>query len=75
MLKHFSLLKASIEKALIDLNHSVRLEDSNFDMLIDIIDVLTPIKLTVEVLSVRHANLCSADAACKYLFKQLANKN
>jgi hypothetical protein len=74
MLERFALLKASIQKALIDLNHPVRLEDSDFDLINEIIDVLVPVKLTVDALGRRDANLCTADAALKFLFKQLNEK-
>jgi hypothetical protein len=67
-------LKASIQKAAIDLNHPVRLEDSDFDLINEILDVLVPVKLTVDALGRRDANLCTADAALKFLFKQLNEK-
>lgn len=75
MLERFSLLKTCIQKALIDLNHPIRLEDADFDLVNKIVDVLTPIKLTVEAICRRDANLCTADAALKFLIKQLSSKN
>jgi hypothetical protein len=74
MLERFSLLKTSIQKALIDLNHPVRSEDPDFDLLTKIVDVLTPIKLTLEALCRRDANLCTTDAALEFLLKQLSSK-
>lgn len=75
MLERFYLLKACIQKALIDLNHPIRLEDVDFELVNKIVDVLTPIKLTVEAICRRDANLCTADAALKFLIKQLSSKN
>lgn len=75
MLERFNLLKTSIQKALIDLNHPIRLEDDDFELVNKIVDVLTPIKLTVEAICRRDANLCTADAALKFLIKQLSSKN
>lgn len=75
MLERFYLLKTCIQKALIDLNHPIRLEDVEFELVNKIVDVLTPIKLTVEAICRRDANLCTADAALKFLIKQLSSKN
>lgn len=71
MLERFALLKVSVQKALIDLNNPVLLEESDFDLINEIIKVLAPVKLTVEALCRSDANLCTADAALKFLFKQL----
>lgn len=75
MLERFNLLKTCVQKALIDLNHPIRLEDDDFELVDKIVDVLTPIKLTVEAICRRDANLCTADAALKFLIKQLSSKN
>ncbi|GBP65678.1 hypothetical protein EVAR_98391_1 [Eumeta japonica] len=75
MLERFYLLKSCIQKALIDLNHPICLEDVEFELVNKIVDVLTPIKLTVEAICRRDANLCTADAALNFLIKQLSSKN
>lgn len=75
MLERFYLLKICIQKALIDLNHPICLEDVEFELVNKIVDVLTPIKLTVDAICRRDANLCTADAALKFLIKQLSSKN
>lgn len=75
MLERFILLKTSIQKSLIDLNHPVSLEDSDYNLITEITDVLAPIKLTVEAIGHRDSNLCTADAAFKFLFKELSEKN
>ncbi|GBP26293.1 hypothetical protein EVAR_95462_1 [Eumeta japonica] len=67
--------KSCIQKALIDLNHPICLEDVEFELVNKIVDVLTPIKLTVEAICRRDANLCTADAALNFLIKQLSSKN
>lgn len=71
MLERFAFLKASLRKALIDLNNPVQLEESDFELIDEIIKVLAPVKLTVEALCRTDANLCTADAALKFLFQQL----
>lgn len=53
MLERFVLLKSSIQKALIDLSHPICLNDNDFALMIEIIDVLAPVKLTLEALSPR----------------------
>ncbi|GBP75327.1 hypothetical protein EVAR_38390_1 [Eumeta japonica] len=49
-------------------------EDVEFELVNKIVDVLTPIKLTVEAICRRDANLCTADAALNFLIKQLSSK-
>jgi len=75
MLERFILLKTSIQKSLIDLNHPIHLEDSDYNLITEITDVLAPVKLTVEAIGRRDANLCTADAAFKFLFEELFEKN
>uniref|UniRef100_A0A2S2QKB9 HAT C-terminal dimerisation domain-containing protein n=1 Tax=Sipha flava TaxID=143950 RepID=A0A2S2QKB9_9HEMI len=75
MLERFILLKTCIQKSLMDLNHPVRLEDSDYNLITEITEVLTPVKLTVEAIGRRDATLCTTDAAFKFLFKELFEKN
>ncbi|KAL4083320.1 hypothetical protein QTP88_028649 [Uroleucon formosanum] len=75
ILAHFILLKTSIQKSLIDLNHPVSFEDSDYNLITEITDVLAPIKFTVEAIGRRDSNLCIADVAFKFLFKELSEKN
>uniref|UniRef100_A0A8D8YA29 BED-type domain-containing protein n=1 Tax=Cacopsylla melanoneura TaxID=428564 RepID=A0A8D8YA29_9HEMI len=72
MIERFVLLKSCIQKALIDAKYQIKLEDCDFDVLKEIIGILAPIKLTVEALCRRDANLCTADAALKFLLHQLS---
>lgn len=71
MIERFVALKSCIQKALIDVKFQIKLEERDFNVLEEIVGVLTPIKLTVEALCRRHSNLCTADAALKFLLGQL----
>lgn len=75
MLERFALLKISIQKALLDLDNPVHLKECDFHLINEITKVLDPAKLTVEALCRSDANLCTADAAIKFLFKQLNEKH
>ncbi|XP_047134946.2 uncharacterized protein LOC124812399 [Hydra vulgaris] len=68
MLERFLALKTCIQKALIDLNHLVSLNESDFVVLSEIIEVFAPVKLAVDALCRRNANLCTADAVLIFLF-------
>lgn len=59
MLERFLSLKTCIQKALIDLKSPIIYEEDDFNIIADIIDVLTPVKLTVKALCRRDANLCT----------------
>ena len=74
MLERFLALKTCIQKALIDLNHPVFLNESDFVVLSEIIEVLAPVKLAVDALCRRDAYLCTADAVLIFLFQQIAQK-
>ena len=73
-LELFLALKTCIQKALIDLNHPVSLNESDFVVLLEIIEVLAPVKLAVDALCRRDANLCTADAVLIFLFQQIVLK-
>lgn len=75
MLERFDLLKNSVKKALIDLNNPVQFEESDFQLINEIIKVLAPAKLSVEALCRSDANLCTADATLKFLFQQLRDND
>ena len=68
MLEHFLASKTYMQKALIDLNHPVSLNESNFVVLSEIIEVLAPVKLAVD------ANLCTEDAVLIFLSQQIVQK-
>lgn len=68
ILKRFTLLKVCVQKALTDLNNPVHLDESDFDIINEIV------QLTVEDLCRSDANLGTLDGAFNFLFKQL-NQN
>lgn len=72
MLERFALLKVSVQIALIDLKNPVEIGEADFGIIDEIIKVLAPVKLTVQALCRTDANLCTAAAAIKFLFKELA---
>lgn len=74
MFERFLSLKTCIQKALIDLKSPIIFEEDDFNIIADIIDVLTPVKLTVEALCRRDANLCTADAVLKLLMSEISKK-
>ena len=74
MLERFLASKTYIQKALIDLNHPVSLNESDFVVLSEIIEVLAPVKLAVDVLCRQDASLCTADAVLIFLFQQIVQK-
>lgn len=71
MLSRFLLLKDCIMKTLIDLAIPNTLNDSDFERLIDIVDSLEPVKLTVLALCRHDANLYTADIAFNFMFEEL----
>nr|CAI5846274.1 unnamed protein product [Callosobruchus analis]CAI5870182.1 unnamed protein product [Callosobruchus analis] len=71
MLERFSLLKDCIQKSLIDTSNSSSITDEDFKTIDVVIDVLRPIKLAVEALCQRDANLITADITLKFLLEQL----
>jgi hypothetical protein len=75
MLERFDLLRNSVKKALIDLNNPIQFEESDFQLINEIIKVLAPVKLSVEALCRSDANLCTADATLKFLFQQLRDND
>lgn len=75
MLERFVLLKDCIQKSLIDVNSPVVINDGEFQIMKDIIQCLEPVKLTVEAICRKDANLCTADASFKFLFDELTKLN
>lgn len=59
---------------MIDLKYPIIFEENDFNIIADIVDVLTPVKLTVEALCRRDANLCTADAVLKLLMTEMSKK-
>lgn len=75
MLERFFEIKSCIQKALIDLNTSYAFSESEFKLLSETIASLLPIKLTVEALCRKDANLLTASAAINFMIMSLEKMN
>lgn len=75
MLERFVLLKSSIQKAVVDLKEPIEISNNEFKILKELLDALTPIKLTVEALCKQNTNLIMADTAFKFMFRELKIQN
>jgi len=64
MLHCFVTVKNCILKATIDIKSPVQLSDADMDNIQEIVSALELVKLAVEALCQRDANLVSADAVC-----------
>ena len=73
MIERFLKLKKCIEKALIDLNEQFSVSQGEYLLLDDILFSLQPMKLAIEALGRRDANLLMADGILKLFFSQLDN--
>jgi len=71
MLSRFSLLRTSIQKAMIDLKAPEQPTDPDFAVVDEIIAALEPVALAVQVLSRKDVNLLSAEAAIQFCVAQL----
>ena len=71
MLQRFFKVKDCIKKALIDLKCTVSIEEWEWDRIHDLVQVLEPIKLTVETLCRRDANLLTADTALNLTLSEI----
>lgn len=66
MLSRFSLLRTSIQKAMIDMKTPQMVTDNDFKLVDEIIAALEPVALMVQMLSRQHVNLLSAEAALQF---------
>lgn len=71
MVERFLKLKNAIKKSLIDLNMSAMWNDDNIPILQSIMDILQPVKLSVEALSRKDATLLTSEAIIEVLFDKL----
>ena len=67
MLARIIQLKLPVQKALLDLGAIENLSDQNFIRIESIAKALTPIKIAIEALCRRDANLIIAEATIKIL--------
>ena len=72
MLLRIIQLKLPVQKALLDLGASVYLSDHEFIKIEAIAKALIPIKIAVEALCRRDANLITAEATVKFLLNELS---
>ena len=71
MLERFYKLKSCIQKSDIDLKLNINFTETDFETVSATISTLLPVKLAVESLCCKHANLISADAALTFMFDRL----
>ena len=71
MLERIVKLRIPIHKALLDLDIDIKLNDEEFHHINNIVQALDPIKLAVEALCRREANLITAEATIKFLFEEI----
>ena len=71
MLERIVKLRIPVHKALLDLNIDVKLNDEEFQQINNIVQALDPIKLAVEALCRREANLITAEPTIKILFDEI----
>lgn len=75
MLERFVMLKNCILKSLIDNNSTIDLEEWEICRLSDIVNSLECLKITVDALCRRDANLLTADAALEFCLSNLQQQN
>ena len=68
MLEHFYKLKSCIQKSDIDLKLNINFTETDFETVSATISALLPVKIAVESLCCKDANLISADAALTFMF-------
>lgn len=73
MLERFDQLKNCVKKALLDfvVADSIQLIDFEYQKITDLVNVLRPIKVTVDALCRSDANLITADIALEFMFSKL----
>ena len=71
MLERFYKLKSCIQKSDIDLKLNINFTETDFETVSATISALLPVKLPIESLCCKDANLVSADAALTFMFDRL----
>lgn len=72
MLRRFYDLRNCIKKSLVDINPKISIEESDFELVSDIVSSLEPIQAAVEALCRRDANLITADATLIFTLKTIS---
>lgn len=75
MLERFCQISHCIVRAINDLNCSHLWDEKDTSKLIDLVNVLNPIKIAVEALSRRDCNLLKAEGVLEVLFKTLKRES
>lgn len=79
MLSRFLFLRTSVQKAMIDIKEkpsaALHVTDSDFNIIQEIVSALEPVKLAVEALCRRDANLLSAEATITFCIIQLQKQH
>lgn len=73
MLETFSKVIVCVQKSLLDLRSDIVFSDQEVILLQNAINALLPIKLTVEAICRRDANLLTTDAALSFLLQTLSD--
>lgn len=73
MLERFNQLKSCVRKALIDIASDIVISDTEIVSINNIITALLPVKLTVDALCRKDANLLSADAALSFMLENFGS--
>lgn len=74
MCQRFCDLEIPVKKALIDLKMQT-FSEHEFNLIKQIVNTLTPIKITLEALCRRDMTLCKADAALAFMVKEISAIN
>jgi hypothetical protein len=75
MLERFLTLQGPIRKALIDLKSTIVLSELEFTQIENLVRALETVKLTVDALCRRDANLLTAEAALKFMVTKLRSQD
>ena len=77
MLERFDKLKNCIKKSVLDFEiaDSIKMLDHEYEIVSELMNVLNPIKVTVESLCRGDANLVTADIAMEFMFSKLNEIN
>ena len=73
MLERIVKIKKPFQKALLDLDVGININDDEFSHISNIVKALDPIKLAVEALCRRDANFITAEATIKFLLEKIQN--
>ena len=74
MLEKFEEIKFCIQKALIDISSDIHFSDEEFNLSSSIITALTTVKLTVDALCRKDANLLTAEASLTFILDTLSQR-